>query len=214
MLKPDLFLELPLLTCWQKSRFQRMGRRKVGCLATRKQRIQFYDWEKFLIWHLFGTKGKKKVNMDMVDEHIKEITANQNAHNSHNMSSIYELVQMSWPKQDKNKMSSFNHDQRFFSPYKEDAHYFKSSYPSVNHQLRNVQNQLIFRRPWKMWRNFASYARIGASTIEDTNSIKRRARPSHRFYVWRLKKRISRYYPDANLPAYNLNNQQSFLTQM
>ena len=26
-------------------------------------------------------KGKKKVNMDMVDEHIKEITASQNPHN-------------------------------------------------------------------------------------------------------------------------------------
>jgi len=37
--------------------------------------------EKFLIWHLFGTKGKKKVNMEMVDTHIKQIANNQNAHN-------------------------------------------------------------------------------------------------------------------------------------
>lgn len=60
--------------------FKEWGEQKLATWSLEKKGFTS-SAQKFLIWHLFGTQGKKKVNMEMVDETIKDIAANQNAYN-------------------------------------------------------------------------------------------------------------------------------------
>lgn len=60
--------------------FKEWGEQKLATWSLEKKGFTS-SAQKFLIWHLFGTQGKKKVNMEMVDETIKHIAANQNPYN-------------------------------------------------------------------------------------------------------------------------------------
>lgn len=81
MLNPELFLGLVVIDPAGKSAgFKEWGEEKLAAWQLETKGFTS-NTEKFLMWHLFGTKGKKKVNMEMVDQYVKEITKNQNAHN-------------------------------------------------------------------------------------------------------------------------------------
>lgn len=81
MLFPKKFLGLILCDPAGKSAgFKEWGEEKLAAWSLQNKGFTS-STEKFLIWHLFGTKGKKKVNMELVDTYIKEITKNQNPHN-------------------------------------------------------------------------------------------------------------------------------------
>ena len=60
--------------------FKEWGEQKLATWSLEKKGFTS-SAQKFLIWHLFGTQGKKKVNMEMVDECIKDIANNQNPYN-------------------------------------------------------------------------------------------------------------------------------------
>lgn len=78
---PAKFLGIALVDPAGKSAgFKEWGEQKLAAWQLERKGFNSTS-EKFLIWHLFGTKGKKKVNMEMVDTYIKEITNNQNPHN-------------------------------------------------------------------------------------------------------------------------------------
>jgi len=80
--------------------------------------------EKFLVWHLFGTEGKKDINMELVDQCIKDIVANQNPFNLSqyvksymNRNDIVKVVQDNLKCQVLTITSSH-------SPYKDEAYAF------------------------------------------------------------------------------------------
>jgi len=81
MAAPDKFLGITVIDPAGKSGgFKEWGEQKLAAFALEKKGFTS-GAQKFLIWHLFGTKGKKSVNSDTVDQCMKDIAAHQNAHN-------------------------------------------------------------------------------------------------------------------------------------
>ncbi|XP_057306259.1 protein NDRG1-like isoform X2 [Hydractinia symbiolongicarpus] len=78
---PEKFLGIVLVDPAAKSAgFKEWGEEKLAAWQLERKGFTSTS-EKFLIWHLFGTKSKKNVNMELVDTYIKDITNNQNPHN-------------------------------------------------------------------------------------------------------------------------------------
>jgi len=123
---PDKFLGITVIDPAGKSGgFKEWGEQKLAAFALEKKGFTS-GAQKFLIWHLFGTKGKKNVNENVVNQCIKNIACNQNAYNL----SQYVRAYM-------NRTDVMNEVQgnlkchvliitSLYSPYKEEAHNFAS----------------------------------------------------------------------------------------
>eukprot|EP00112_Aurelia_sp_Birch-Aquarium-sp1_P009028 Seg2012.5 transcript_id=Seg2012.5/GoldUCD/mRNA.D3Y31 product="Protein NDRG3" protein_id=Seg2012.5/GoldUCD/D3Y31 len=80
MLKPELIVGLVLVDpAGRSAGFREWGEEKLASWHLETKGFSSSS-EKFLIWHHFGNKAKK-VNMEKVDQYIKELSNNQNAHN-------------------------------------------------------------------------------------------------------------------------------------
>ena len=81
MASPEKFLGITVIDPAGKSGgFKEWGEQKLATYSLEKKGFTS-SAQKFLIWHLFGTKGKQKINMEMVDQTIKNIAAHQNPYN-------------------------------------------------------------------------------------------------------------------------------------
>jgi len=81
MAAPEKFLGITVIDPAGKSLgFKEWGEQKLAVYSLEKKGFTS-SAEKFLIWHLFGTKGKQGINMEMVDQCIKDIAAHQNPYN-------------------------------------------------------------------------------------------------------------------------------------
>lgn len=81
MAHPEKYIGLAVIDAAGKSPgFKEWGEEKLAAWSLETKGFTS-NAQRFLIWHLFGTQAKKKVNMEMVDQYIKEITNNQNPHN-------------------------------------------------------------------------------------------------------------------------------------
>jgi len=81
IIAPARFLGITVIDPAGKSvGFKEWGEQKLATYSLEKKGFTS-SAEKFLIWHLFGTKGKKNISMELVDQCIKDIVANQNPYN-------------------------------------------------------------------------------------------------------------------------------------
>jgi len=81
MMFPERFLGITVIDpAGKSSGFKEWGEQKLATYSLEKKGFTS-SAQKFLIWHLFGTKGKQKINMEMVDQTIKDVVANLNPHN-------------------------------------------------------------------------------------------------------------------------------------
>lgn len=151
MLKPEIFLGIAVIDPAGKSPgFKEWGEEKLAAWQLETKGFNS-STEKFLIWHLFGTKGKKKVNMEMVDEHIKEITANQNPHNLAQYVKAYmNRTDMLTDAGNKLKCHVLIITSAF-SPYKEEAHTFKQKLPIAKSSILECTESInvFFEDPGK-----------------------------------------------------------------
>lgn len=129
MIKPEQFLGIVVIDPAGKSPgFKEWGEEKLAAWQLETKGFNS-STEKFLMWHLFGTKGKKKVNMEMVDQHIKEITENQNPHN------LAQYVKAYMNRSDVIHEASQKLKCQVliitsvYSPYKDEANIFKQKLP-------------------------------------------------------------------------------------
>jgi pimeloyl-ACP methyl ester carboxylesterase len=81
MAAPEKFLGITVIDPAGKSLgFKEWGEQKLAAWQLEKKGFTS-GVEKFLMWHLFGTKASKGISMDMLDQVVKDITAKQNPHN-------------------------------------------------------------------------------------------------------------------------------------
>jgi len=121
---PDRFLGITVIDAAGKSTgFKEWGEQKLATYSLEKKGFTS-SAEKFLIWHLFGTKGKKNINMDMVDECLKNITTHQNPYNlSQYVKAYMQRSDVMKEVQDKLKCHVLTITSAF-SPYKDEAYSF------------------------------------------------------------------------------------------
>lgn len=104
--------------------FKEWGEQKLATYSLEKKGFTS-NTERFLIWHLFGTKGKEKVKGNIVETCLNNIKANQNAYNL----SHYVKAYMGRPdffhdlEQDKLKCHVLIITSAY-SPYKDEAYSF------------------------------------------------------------------------------------------
>jgi len=81
MAAPEKFLGITVIDPAGKSLgFKEWGEQKLAAWQLEKKGFTS-SVEKFLMWHLFGTKANKGISMDMLDQVVKDITAKQNPYN-------------------------------------------------------------------------------------------------------------------------------------
>lgn len=121
---PQKFLGITVIDPAGKSvGFKEWGEQKLATYSLEKKGFTS-SAEKFLIWHLFGTKGKKNINMEMVDQCIKDIAANQNPYNlSQYVKAYMNRSDVMKEVQDKIKCQVLIITSAY-SPYKEEAYSF------------------------------------------------------------------------------------------
>lgn len=142
---PEKFLGIIVVDPAGKSPgFKEWGEQKLAAWQLEKKGFTSTA-EKFLIWHLFGTKGKKKVNMEMVDSYIKEIKADQNPHNLAQFVRAY-MQRTDVMNEVKEKLKSqVLIITSAHSPYKEEANVFHSKLdPKKSSILESLDSINVF----------------------------------------------------------------------
>jgi len=103
--------------------FKEWGEQKLASYSLEKKGFTS-STDKFLIWHLFGTKGKEKVSEEIVGKCLGTIKANQNAHNlSHYVKAYMQRPDIMQEVQGKLKCHVLIITSAF-SPYKDEAYSF------------------------------------------------------------------------------------------
>jgi len=95
--------------------------------------------EKFLIWHHFGNKAKK-VNMEKVDQYIREVANNQNAHNMAQFVRSYMNRQDMFADVSKKLTCHVLIITSDMSPYKEEANRLFSALPKEKANIMEASN--------------------------------------------------------------------------
>jgi len=81
MAAPQKFLGITVIDPASKSLgFKEWGEQKLAAWQLEKRGFTS-NVEKFLVWHLFGTKGKKKISLELLDQVLADVTNHQNAYN-------------------------------------------------------------------------------------------------------------------------------------
>lgn len=81
MAAPEKFVGITVIDPAQKSLgFKEWGEQKLAAWQLEKKGFTS-SVQKFLMWHLFGTKAAKGISMDMLDQVLKDISNQQNPHN-------------------------------------------------------------------------------------------------------------------------------------
>jgi len=103
--------------------FKEWGEQKLATYSLEKKGFTS-NTDKFLIWHLFGTKGKENVKGEIVETCLSEIKANQNAYNlSHYVKAYMTRPDIMQEVQGKLKCHVLIITSAF-SPYKDEAYSF------------------------------------------------------------------------------------------
>lgn len=126
MAAPEKFLGITVIDPAGKSGgFKEWGEQKLAAFTLEKKGFTSAV-QKFLIWHLFGTKGKKNVSLDMVDQCIKDIASNQNPYNLSQYVKAYMHRTDVMNDVQGNLKCQVLIITSAYSPYKEDAYNFSS----------------------------------------------------------------------------------------
>jgi len=125
MAAPDKFSGITVIDPAGKSvGFKEWGEQKLATYSLEKKGFTS-NTEKFLIWHLFGTKGKEKVKGDIVETCLKDIKANQNAYNLSHYVKAYMQRPDFFQEVEQGKMKCHVLIiTSAFSPYKDEAYSF------------------------------------------------------------------------------------------
>jgi len=126
MSAPDKFTGITVIDPAGKSvGFKEWGEQKLASYSLEKKGFTT-GTDKFLIWHLFGTKGKEQVKGDIVENCMKGIKADQNPHNlSHYVKAYMNRPDIMQEVQGK-LLCHVLIITSAFSPYKDEAYSFFS----------------------------------------------------------------------------------------
>jgi len=142
MSAPEKFLGITVIDPADKSLgFKEWGEQKLAAWQLEKKGFTS-SVEKFLMWHLFGTKASKGISMDMLDQVVKDITTHQNPYNlSQYVKAFMERTDFMQEIGDKLKCSvliiTSNH-----SPYKDQAYIMHSKLDKKKSSILESDNTI------------------------------------------------------------------------